>query len=60
MHPGFELKLAAGVSKDGYKSFDGCISKGGTWSYMTYARMMNMERCPVQGQYGHMYLRVGL
>ena len=26
MHPGFELKPAAGFGKDGYKNFDGCMT----------------------------------
>ena len=27
MHPGFELKPAAGFGKDGYKNFDGCMAQ---------------------------------
>ena len=27
MHPGFELKPAAGFGKEGYKNFDGCITQ---------------------------------
>ena len=27
MHPGFELKPAAGFGKEGYKNFDGCIAQ---------------------------------
>ena len=26
LHPGFELKPAAGFGKDGYKNFDGCMT----------------------------------
>jgi hypothetical protein len=41
MHPGFELKPAAGFGKDGYKNFDGCITQ---LQMQTYLIIRKFER----------------
>ena len=41
MHPGYELKPAAGFSKDGYKNFDGCMT---TLQMQTYLIIRKFER----------------
>ena len=41
MHPGFELKAAAGFGKDGYKNFDGCMT---TLQMQTYLIIRKFER----------------
>ena len=41
MHPGFELKPAAGFGKEGYKNFDGCIAQ---LQMQTYLIIRKFER----------------
>ena len=41
MHPGFELKPAAGFGKEGYKNFDGCITQ---LQMQTYLIIRKFER----------------
>ena len=41
MHPGFELKPAAGFGKDGYKNFDGCMAQ---LQMQTYLIIRKFER----------------
>ena len=41
MHPGFELKPAAGFGKDGYKNFDGCMTQ---LQMQTYLIIRKFER----------------
>ena len=41
VHPGYELKEAAGFGKEGYKNFDGCI---GTLQRQTYLIIRRFER----------------
>ena len=41
MHPGYELKPAAGFGKDGYKNFDGCMT---TLQMQTYLIIRKFER----------------
>ena len=41
LHPGFELKLAAGFGKNGYKNFDGCMT---ALQMQTYLIIRRFER----------------
>lgn len=50
MHPGFELKPAAGFGKDGYKNFDGCMTH---LQMQTYLIIRKFERR--RNKYGKSY-----